>query len=88
MKVHAHVMSAFAFLVCYQILENTNIKCKRHHLLPKNSFLTLDANANEGSSSDMSLMNDRYDSTNGDITRQHSGRMRASACQPYVFVSA
>ena len=40
--------SAFAFFfdLCRLILENAHVKCKYHHLLLKNPFLTIDENAN------------------------------------------
>ena len=48
LKPGLHVMSAFAFSfdMCRHVLENANIKCKHHHLLLWNSFMTFDANAN------------------------------------------
>ena len=35
-KAHSHVTSVFAFFfdLCRPVLENVNVKCEHHHLLP------------------------------------------------------
>ena len=42
-KVHSHVTSAFTFFfdLCHRILENLNIKCQYHYLLPKTPILDI-----------------------------------------------
>ena len=45
LKPGLHVTSAFAFsfYLCRHVIENAKVKCKHHHLLLQNPFMTFDA---------------------------------------------
>ena len=45
-KARSHITPtlAFSFGLCCPVLENENVKCKHHHLLPCSPFVTFDAN--------------------------------------------
>ena len=48
-KIHSHLTSAsafaFSFDLCRPVLENANMMCEHHHLLPETKLVTFHANA-------------------------------------------